>query len=176
MKKWRVVKEFILGEPSIRLRGLGGDEGEFRLPVGTYIYQSQETDDVTIDIPYANQVGPDHTRRKRKYHFDIGTAFEKFCVLDEIICESELADIPGCSAGGDLRWVCCDDLTELVPGKVYQTPDKFVPESLVVMIRGLAVCRENLDGFVVIDDQTFAMKETYDRPLDWLMVGYTKAV
>jgi len=176
MKKWRVVKEFILGEASTRLRGIKGDEGEFKLAVGTFILQSEVTNEIIIERAIGGD-GPDETRRKSIYHFDIGTAFEKFCTLVEVYDESVTGDtIVGIPIPGrDLVWIGPSQLTELVAGKVYRTPDRFVPLSLTVMIRGLMVSKENDDGFDIIDDETFMMKETYTRPKDWMMVGYIKA-
>lgn len=67
-------------------------------------------------------------------------------------------------------------LTPTIPGKRFQTEDTYYPGTLLVMIRGLPVARDNDDGYTEIDDQTFEMKETYTGPLDWLMVGYVRKI
>lgn len=65
----------------------------------------------------------------------------------------------------NLVWVQHDDLVELAPGKRYGTPDAFFEESLAVFIQGLKVEPDNDDGYIVLDDHTFEMRETYDASL-----------
>ena len=60
-----------------------------------------------------------------------------------------------------VRWVGMDDLTELVAGKRFQTPEHYYEHTLVVFLNGVRVEQGNDDGYNVLDDETFEMKETY---------------
>jgi len=71
----------------------------------------------------------------------------------------------------NLKWIQPSELTDLGGGQ-YQTPDKYHSGTLLVMYRGLPVARENDDGYIEIDDETFELKEPLTRPKDWIMVGY----
>ena len=73
----------------------------------------------------------------------------------------------------NLVWVGPSQLTDL-GGNQYKTPDKYEPGTLLVMNRGLPLARENDDGYIEIDDETFEMKEALSNPDAWLMVGYLK--
>jgi len=160
MRKWRVIRDFYLGE-SDRIKARNPNEDNFMLYEGTIIYEAENTDRVVIN--------------GKVYHFRIGTVFTRFCVLEETLPESVTGDtMPGGVLPADLVWKGPSDLTTIIAGKRYQTPDRFFEESLVVAIRGLIVADENVDGFTIIDDQTFEMKETYTKPKDWIMCGYVK--
>jgi hypothetical protein len=73
-----------------------------------------------------------------------------------------------------LTWVDRGGLTELVPGLRYSTPDKFYESTLVVFLSGLRVERGNLDGFTILDDETFEMAQAYPYPAYRITVGYVK--
>jgi len=80
---------------------------------------------------------------------------------------------------GNLKWIQPSELIELSSsssssfgGRQYRTPDRYHQGTLLVMYRGVPVARENEDGYVEIDDQTFQMKETFVDSFDWIMVGY----
>ena len=73
-----------------------------------------------------------------------------------------------------LRWVDRDDLTEVVPGLRYQTPFHFYEDTLIIFINGIRVERDNLDGFTIIDDQTFLMNQTYLFPEYRITAGYVQ--
>lgn len=73
----------------------------------------------------------------------------------------------------NLNWIGPDELTSF-GGGVYQTPDKFFEQTLLVMFRGLPLAKNNEDGYVILDDQTFEMKEPHSSISDWYMVGYVK--
>lgn len=72
----------------------------------------------------------------------------------------------------NLRWVGPDELNPVIPGKRYKTPSKFYEDTLIVMFRGLPLSKNNDDGFIIIDDETFELKETYNGTRDWFMAGY----
>lgn len=73
----------------------------------------------------------------------------------------------------NLSWVGPSELTNL-GGGLFQTPDKFFEQTLLVMFRGLPLARENEDGYTIVDEQTFELKEPQSSALDWYMVGYVK--
>jgi hypothetical protein len=76
-------------------------------------------------------------------------------------------------SGAALTWAGPSQLVDLGGGQ-YRTPHKFVPTTLLVMHRGLPVAAENADGYTVLDEETFELKEPLTRPASWLMVGYVK--
>jgi len=78
------------------------------------------------------------------------------------------------TVAADLTWVGPAELIELVAGRRYQTPDRFVEGTLLVMHNGLPVHEDNDDGWTLINDQTFELKEPLIQPASWLMVGYIK--
>jgi len=159
MRKWRVIREFYLGE-SERVKARNPNEDNFMLGEGTIIYEAENTDRVVIN--------------GKVYHFRIGTVFTRFCVLEETLPESVTGDTMPAAGGAELDWVGQSELTTIIPGKRFITPHRFVEESLAVAVRGLLVSQENDDGFTIIDDQTFEMKETYTHSKDWIMCGYLK--
>ena len=53
-----------------------------------------------------------------------------------------------------------DELTPL-GGNQYQTPDHFYEHTLLVFVNGLRVEEDNDDGFTVLNDYSFELKETY---------------
>ena len=73
-----------------------------------------------------------------------------------------------------LRWVDRGGLTELVPGQRFRTPSTFFADTLVVFLNGVRVERSNLDGFVIIDDETFEMNQTYLYPEYRITAGYVQ--
>jgi len=157
MRKWRVIKQFYLGEES-RIKDKDKDNDYFLLGEGSIIYESELTDRVIIN--------------GKQYDFRIGTAFTRFCVLEEIIPESVTGDTAPAGGLANLVWRGPTELVPVIPGKRYITPDKFQDETIVIAVRGLIVHRENEDGYVVIDDMTFEMKEWLLKPNDWVMCGY----
>ncbi len=73
----------------------------------------------------------------------------------------------------NLLWIGPSHLLSL-GGGAYQTPDKFYENTLLVMYRGLPLAKENDDGYEVLNDQVFKLKESNTNVLDWYMVGYIK--
>jgi len=160
MRKWRVIQDFYLGE-SIRIKAINPNEDNFMLYEGAIIYEAENTDRVIIN--------------GKVYHFRIGTVFTRFCVLEETIPESVSGDtMPGGFTGANLVWVGPSELTTIIAGKRFQTPDKFYVDSLTVALRGLTLSQDNDDGFIILDDQTFELKQAYTSPGDWVMCGYMK--
>ena len=82
-----------------------------------------------------------------------------------------------CAAFGgladNLYWASLDELTEIITNKRYSTPHKFFPNTLAVFLNGKKVDRNAANGFTVIDDHTFELKETYDCSMK-VSVGYMK--
>lgn len=74
----------------------------------------------------------------------------------------------------NLNWIGPSSLSIIIPYKRFRTPDHFYDNTLLVMRRGLPVAAENDDGYTIVDDETFEMKEPLSGPLDWIMVGYVK--
>jgi hypothetical protein len=74
----------------------------------------------------------------------------------------------------NLTWVGRADLVELVPGRRFQTPDHFYSATFTMFLNGVLVEKNNDDGYVIIDDQTFETKETYLLPRMRVSVGYVK--
>lgn len=73
-----------------------------------------------------------------------------------------------------LRWIDRGDLIEVVPGQRFRTPDHFYEDTLSVFISGVRVERNNDDGFVIVDDQTFQLNAVYPLPRFRVSVGYIK--
>lgn len=72
----------------------------------------------------------------------------------------------------DLTWLGQDDLTSITATQ-WRTPDHFYEDTLVVFINGLRVEKDNDDGYNIIDDETFEMKETYPTRFR-ISCGYVK--
>jgi len=82
----------------------------------------------------------------------------------------------GIGIGGianNLAWASTDELIELIAGKKYRTPEPFYEDTIAVFINGLRVERDAEDGFAVLDDLTFEMKETYPSGFR-ISAGYMK--
>lgn len=60
-----------------------------------------------------------------------------------------------------IRWVVMEDLTPLIAGKRFETPDHFYDHTLLVFLNGVRVERTNDDGYNVLSSNVFEMKETY---------------
>jgi len=77
------------------------------------------------------------------------------------------------TTGANLKWVGFSQLTELIPNTRYQTPDEYVPGTLLVMRRGLPISAENDDGYIEFGVDSFDLKEPLlGTPNDWIFVGY----
>ena len=74
----------------------------------------------------------------------------------------------------NLTWTGPSTLTEIIPGVRFRTPDHYYENTLIVMLNGLPLSAENDDGYTVIDDETFELKEALPFPRSWIMVGYVK--
>lgn len=78
------------------------------------------------------------------------------------------------TTGADLTYVGPTVLTEIIPGTRFRTPDRFVETTLCVYHNGLPLHKDNADGWTLVDDQTFTLKEPLTQPASWLMVSYIK--
>lgn len=86
-----------------------------------------------------------------------------------------MAIVQDFTVGADLlRWVDRGDLTEVVPGLRFRTPATFYEDTLAVFLDGVRVERSNLDGFVIIDDETFEMNQAYLYPEYRITAGYVQ--
>lgn len=74
----------------------------------------------------------------------------------------------------ELQWVDRDDLVEVIPGLRYQTPHHFYEHTLCVFLNGVRVERNNDDGFFIVDDHTFEMRESLPLPRFRITVFYLK--
>ena len=160
MRKWRVREQFYLGE-ELRIKDKDKSVDSFLLGIGTIIYESEINNRVIIN--------------NRVYFFKIGRAFWQFCDLIDIINENQVGDTNvGGGTGVDLVWKGPADLTEIIPGRIFSTPEKFYEDTLAIAMRGLLISKDNDDGFIILDDQTFELKRPFSQARDWLMVGYVK--
>jgi len=73
----------------------------------------------------------------------------------------------------DFVWRFIADLVEILPGEKWQTPEKFVQESLCVAINGQMLNADADNGFVINDDETFSLKIPITRSF-FILVGYIK--
>ena len=74
----------------------------------------------------------------------------------------------------NLVWIDRDSLVELVPSRRFRTPTHFYEGTLCVFVNGVHVEKNNDDGFIVIDDETFEMREDTPLPRFRVTVGYVK--
>lgn len=82
----------------------------------------------------------------------------------------------GVAFGGisnNLYWAAEDELTEVAPGR-WQTPHKFFPDTLAVFLNGKKVDKFRPNGFTIIDDRTFELKQDYNKCAMKVSVGYMK--
>ncbi len=78
------------------------------------------------------------------------------------------------TVGADnLTWLNEEDLTQIVANKRFQTPDAFYETTLVVFLNGVRVEQSNDDGYNIIDEDVFEMKETYPSHFR-VSCGYVK--
>lgn len=54
-----------------------------------------------------------------------------------------------------------NQLTEMTTMKRFKTPHRFFEHTLIVFQNGLRVEKDNEDGWIIIDDETFELKENY---------------
>lgn len=85
-----------------------------------------------------------------------------------------LLGIVGGAVAENLVWNVMEELTEVVPGNTYRTPYSFFEDSLVVFLNGVRLERTNEDGYDILDNQTFKLRETYPVPRHRISVGYMK--
>jgi hypothetical protein len=77
----------------------------------------------------------------------------------------------GAALSDNLKWESeLNGLTEPSADR-FETSEPFFPQTLAVFVNGIKVNPEADDGFIILDDQTFEMKETL-RPKDCVSVGY----
>lgn len=72
----------------------------------------------------------------------------------------------------NLVWVTMEQLTK-IDVRTYRTPHDFFPESLAVFVNGVRVENTNDDGFDILDDNTFELKESYPANFR-ISAGYLK--
>lgn len=72
----------------------------------------------------------------------------------------------------DFIWREMGDLSLIAP-RQYRPADHFYEDTLVVFVNGVRVEQQNDDGFTIIDDETFEMKETYPAQTR-ISCGYVK--
>jgi len=76
----------------------------------------------------------------------------------------------------NLVWLDMVEMTELIPGKRYQTPDPFFEDTLAVFRNGKKVQKSDCDGFTIIDDTTFELNNTYPDTERFSVAYMKKAV
>lgn len=83
-----------------------------------------------------------------------------------------LVDIAVDSMANNLVWKTMDELITIIPGNTFKTPDRFHEASLAVFLNGVRLEKSNDDGYTVLNDETFELKETYHTPRHRISVGY----
>lgn len=73
----------------------------------------------------------------------------------------------------NLVWASMEELIQIDPMKVFETPHEFYPNTLAVFINGNRVEQPNDDGWVLINDKTFELKEDYPDHFR-VSVGYLR--
>lgn len=72
-----------------------------------------------------------------------------------------------------LIWVTEEDLTA-IDATTYRTPHPFYIDSLAVFVNGIRIEQTNDDGFDILDNETFRLKQTY--PADFrISAGYMRS-
>lgn len=76
------------------------------------------------------------------------------------------------AVAGNLQWLQMEDLIELNDTD-YQTPDPFFEESLAVFLNGQKLEQSTDNGFIVLNNQTFRLKQNYPPERNMrVTVGY----